>query len=160
DVHVVLVAAVQVRHVERAVVGEGQVAVRVYVGQDDKRLASARVGAERCAGRHRHRQRGEGTHQARGLNVDAVLVVVEVAVGALAAGQVHKVPAEERVRQRDVDVCSGSGEARPVQIHAAPQVATLGEVPATGYVGMADLDGVQHVAVEHVQPLAQIGAGL
>ena len=157
---VVRVAAVEVRHIQRRRVGEGEVPHGLKGREADDGLAVLLRGLEGRAGTGGNEEGRKGPHKAGARDIDLVLVVVQVRVAALAGWQVHEVPGQHGLGQAEVGVGARRRQLRAVQLNAALQVAALGQVPGLGHAVGADLRQHQQVPVPVVERFAEGLAGL
>ncbi|MBV6465523.1 MAG: hypothetical protein PGMFKBFP_00802 [Anaerolineales bacterium] len=158
DLQVIVVGAVEVGQVNGGGIREGQVADRVELGQGDD---GASVSHLRLHGRGRagrDEETGEGAQEARSGDVEFGLEAVEVTVAALAGGQVHEVPGEERVGQGQVGVDARGGEGVAVEVHAFFEIAAFGDGPLARDGVVTDGGEEEQVAVPVVQTLAEVEA--
>ena len=137
DLQIIIVRTIQVGKVNRGRIGEGKVADRIKLGQDNHRAPIPDLCLHRRGGIGCDEERSKGAQESRGGDVKLGFEFIEMLVAAFAGGQVHEIPGKERIGQGQVGVDARGGKRVAVQVNAFFEIAALGNAP-TAWDGIDD----------------------
>ena len=155
DSQVVLVARVEVGHIQLGRVGEGQQAVAVVLREHHHGFAVRHFPRQGRGSGDADEERRERPQQFRGPDDGGVAEVDEGLALAPVLGQVEKVPAQQGLRVGVVGVDARRGQLGSEQGDAVREVLLLGQVPAVRDAVRGGLHGKGEVPVEGVEILPE-----
>ncbi len=156
DLQIVVVRAIQVGQIHFTRIREREVADRIVFGEDDRRASILDLGLHRRGSTGGNKERRERPQQTGGCDIELRFEIIQMLVTALAGGEVHEVPGEERVGQGDVGMDAGSGKGIAVQVHALFEVTALGQRPIAGNGLVPDIGEEQQITMPVMQAFTEI----
>src|SRR5688572_26526319 len=147
---------IEVWKVNHGRIREGEIANRIMLGEGDHRTSRADLSLHWRGRGGRDEERGEGAQQAGCRYVELRLELVEMLITALAIRQVHKVPGEEWIRQREVCMNTCDSQSAIIQVDTFFEITPFCDPPISGDGMMTDVRKEEQVAMPVVQTLTKI----
>src|SRR5689334_22249024 len=109
------------------------------LSEDDCGASTADLSLQRRGRSGRDKETRERAQETRGGDIKFRFEIIEMFITALTGGEVHEVPREKRIRQREVAVNARCRKRIAVEVNALFKIAAFGDAPIAGQGMMTDI---------------------